>query len=117
MAASSPRVTDTTPKITNATWLWIGRFIWGVLFCLSVYTLVVVTPTIYEQTRNIGPNVAAGLAQIGLSADLFAAYAVGVQILITLTYFAVGIFMFWRRSDDRMGLLTTIFLITYGACA
>src|SRR5690349_3004155 len=116
MAASSPGISDTSLKITNPTWLWVGRITWGILFLFSIYTLIAVSSVIWEQTGNAAPEVASSLTQIGLPANAFAIYAVSLQILITLVCFVVGSFIFWRRSDEQMGLLTAVLLVTFGAC-
>ena len=36
------------------------------------------------------------------------------NILMPLGYFAIGLFIFWRKSDDLMGLLTSFMLIFFG---
>ena len=32
-------------------------------------------------------------------------------------WFAVGVLIFWRRSDDRMALLVSLFLVAFGTVA
>jgi signal transduction histidine kinase len=58
-----------------------------------------------------------GLHALGLSLGFYAAYAVVLNILFTAVYALVGALLFWRRSDDRMALLGSLALLTFGASA
>ncbi len=53
--------------------------------------------------------------ELGLSVDFFAAYFVAVEVAFMAVSFAIGAIIFWRRSDDRMALLVSLMLITFGA--
>jgi hypothetical protein len=53
--------------------------------------------------------------QLGLSVDLFAAYFVAIEIAFVAVSAAIGVAIFWRRSDDRMALLVSLMLTTLGA--
>lgn len=55
------------------------------------------------------------LGELGLSPDFFAAYFVAVEVAFTLTSFAVGAVILWRRPDDRVALLASLMLLTFGA--
>jgi MFS family permease len=68
---------------------------------------------VYETLHDNYP--AEGLARIGLSPTVYIAFAVGARVLFGLVSFSVAALIFWRRSDDRMGLLMAVFLATFGA--
>jgi hypothetical protein len=55
------------------------------------------------------------LGELGLSVDFFATYFVVVETAFIAVSFAIGAVIFWRRSDDRMALLVSLMLITFGA--
>ena len=55
------------------------------------------------------------LEQLGLSVGFFAAYFIAVEVTFTIVSFAIGATIFWRRSADRMALLVSLMLITFGA--
>ena len=53
---------------------------------------------------------AAGLSLVG-----YAAYVGTIEVLFALVYVVVAALIFWRRSSTRMGLVTSLFLVTFGA--
>ncbi len=55
------------------------------------------------------------LGELGLSVNFFATYFVVVEAAFMAVSFAIGAAIFWRRSDDRMALLVSLMLITFGA--
>jgi signal transduction histidine kinase len=58
-----------------------------------------------------GGDEGAILARLGFSAGFMAAYAIGIELLTTLLFTAVALFIFWRRSSDGMALLVSVTLI------
>ena len=50
----------------------------------------------------------------GLSLGFYAAYTGTVGLLFGLLYLVFAILIFWRKSDTWIGLLTSLFLLTYG---
>jgi signal transduction histidine kinase len=54
------------------------------------------------------------LEDLGLSRDSFAAYFVAMDTVFAAVWFAVAALIFWRRSDDRMGLFVSLALLTFG---
>ena len=63
--------------------------------------------------EQLTPNDLQRLQALGLSLDFYATYYVTVVILFALVYFLVSAVIFWRKSDDRMALLTVVFLATF----
>ena len=55
------------------------------------------------------------LAQLHLSVSTYAAYYVTLQVVLSLLYLGVGLLIFWRKSDERMGLFVSLWLVLYGA--
>ena len=55
------------------------------------------------------------LGELGLSADFFAAYFIVIEVVFTAMSFAFGSLIFWRRPEDRMALVVSLTLITFGA--
>jgi hypothetical protein len=64
--------------------------------------------------RLTGEN-ARQLGELGLSADFFAAYFIVIEVVYTAMSFAIGALIFWRRPEDRMALVVSLTLITFGA--
>src|SRR5918992_463921 len=57
------------------------------------------------------------LGDVGLSLRSYALLNVVVDKVFQLVWFAVGALIFWRRSDDRMALLVSAFLVSFGPVA
>jgi len=54
------------------------------------------------------------LRDVGLSLGSYALLNVVIDKVFELVWFAVGALIFWRRSDDRMALLVSAFLVSFG---
>ena len=55
------------------------------------------------------------LGELGLPTGLFAAYFIAIEVVFTAMSFALGSLIFWRRPEDRMALVVSLTLITFGA--
>ena len=60
------------------------------------------------------PEGARALGDAGLSMRSYALLNVVVDKVFQLVWFAVGVLIFWRRSDDPMALLVSAFLVSFG---
>jgi hypothetical protein len=60
------------------------------------------------------PEGVRALQDVGLSVRSYALLNVVINKVFELVWFAVGALIFWRRSDDRMALLTSMFLVAFG---
>jgi hypothetical protein len=63
---------------------------------------------------QVTPEGARALREVGLSGRSYAISNVVIDKVFQLVWFAVGVLIFCRRSDDRMALLTSLFLVTFG---
>jgi hypothetical protein len=60
------------------------------------------------------PEGVRELHDAGLSVGSYALLNVVIDKVFQLVWFAVGVLIFWRRSDDRMALLVSLFLVAFG---
>ena len=60
------------------------------------------------------PEGVRALQDVGLSVRSFALLNVVIDKVFELVWFAVGALIFWRRSDDWMALLVSVFLVAFG---
>jgi hypothetical protein len=115
-----------TPATTlRGRWLVLARGAWVAVVLLTVGVFVSGIPSEFERLRTpcsgtVGcvwtPSLTAHNArELGLSVDLFAAYFVAIEIAFVALSAAIGVAIFWRRSDDRMALLVSLMLTTLGA--
>ena len=68
-------------------------------------------------TSQLTPDVLRDLHRQGLSPIVYAGLNVAEGVVMTLTYLAMGVLVFWRRSDDRMVLFCATMLVTFGGVA
>jgi hypothetical protein len=92
--------------------LAVGLFIIGIPAEFAL--LHVPCPTVSCPTGQLSPSGVHALESLGLSLDSFAAYSVAMDILFAAVCTAVALLIFWRRSDDRMGLLVSLALLNFG---
>jgi signal transduction histidine kinase len=52
---------------------------------------------------------------MGLSVGFYAGYLIAVALLFAATSFAVGVLVFWRKSDERIALFVALALVTFGS--
>lgn len=60
------------------------------------------------------PEGVRALRDIGLSVRSYALLSVVMDKIFQLAWFAVAALIFWRRSDDWIALLTSLFLVAFG---
>jgi signal transduction histidine kinase len=56
----------------------------------------------------------AGLAQLGVSAAVYAAYRAALDIAPAVACCTVGSLIFWRKSTERLALFVALMLVIYG---
>jgi hypothetical protein len=118
-AEDSPRVRLSGRRLLLARVAWVsvaalavGLFVSGIPaeFALLHFPC----PTVSCPTGQLSPSGLRALEGLGLSLDSFAVYAVAMDVIFAAVCTAVALLIFWRRSDDRMGLLVSVALLTFG---
>src|SRR5919107_130626 len=122
------------PAITlRGRWLLTARVAW-VAVAITVLAIVLFSiPSSFEHFRSVctaasevcseravgqpTPEGVGALREMGLSVGSYALFNVVVEKIFQLVWFAVGTIIFFRRSDDRMALLTSLFLVSFGPVA
>jgi hypothetical protein len=114
-------------------WLLLARVVWIVVAITALAIALFSIPSSFEHYRSVctaapevcteraawqpTPGGVRALRDVGLSLDSYALLNVAIDKIGDLVWFAVGALMFLRRSDDRMALLTSLFLIAFGTLA
>ena len=127
--------TRTSPPATTlrGRWLLLARVAWVAVAVTALAIILFSIPSSFEHYRSvctaasevcaeraIGQPTSEGmraLREVGLSVRSYALFNVVIDKVFQLVCFAVGALIFWRRSDDRMALLTSLFLVTFGTVA
>jgi hypothetical protein len=108
-------------------WLLIVRVAWVVVALLYVGVFIsgipselarLQTPCTDAVSCSLIPHLTVQkvheLKELGLSAEFFAAYFVAIEVAFTAVSAAIGTLIFWRKPDDRMALLVSLMLLTFG---
>ena len=107
--------------------LVLARVVWVavVVFSLSIFLLSL--PAYFAQLQTVcagdtcvysygqlTPGTAQALQNLGLSTGGYAVSILALAIASALVSFGVAGLIFWRRSDDWMAMLVSLFLVTFG---
>ena len=106
-------------------WLLVARVAWVLVTVLAVGLSAVIGPGQYDQlttvcneaecgTLRLTPENVQDLEDLGLSVGVFAGLVLGLLALNALLWVAIGGLIFWRRSDDRVALFTSVTLVAFG---
>lgn len=96
-------------------WLLAARIAFVVMFITVVALNLVAFPGIY--TSMFTPAVTRDLRHLGMSQALYGAVMMAQYAVLTLVYLAMGLMIFWRRSNDRMALFCAFTLVTFALAA
>ena len=111
-------------KRLHEPWLMLVRIVWLAVALLSIGLFIVSIPQHAQHLHVVCSNALCGgsenatrlareLHSLGLTLDFYAAYSLSLQIIFALGYFTIAMIIFWRKSDDWMALLVSLFLITF----
>jgi signal transduction histidine kinase len=126
-APASNQVAGQTDERLQGGWLLFVRVAWVVVLVLAVGLFSVSIPFTFtdahticvavdcSHTSYLTPGLARELHQLGLSMDFYAYLITTWSIILEFVYIAIGVLIFWRRPDDRMALISSFTLITFGA--
>jgi len=105
-----------------------AQSVWAVLALALLGIFVANLPSYYQSsqilctqfetgclTGQLTPVYAHLLAQLHLSLAVVAVLFASLTIAVSLAYWVVGLLLFWRKSQEWMGLYTSLLLITLGA--
>src|SRR5215207_3392352 len=116
-----PRTDSQSTKLLMGWQLLIARFIWWGITLAACIFFVLSLPAYFDQLRTIVDSPAPGsfqiaredaegLKSIGISADTFAMFHVGLAIIRAIPCVLVGVLIFFRKPDDRMTLIASLTL-------
>jgi hypothetical protein len=116
------------PTTLRGRWLIFARVAWVAVAVFTAGVFVVGIPSEFARLQTpctgalscvwvprLSAHNAQELGELGFATNLLAAYFVAVEVAFMAVSFAIGAAIFWRRSDDRMALLVSLMLITFGA--
>jgi len=136
---TQPQPLSSRPSTEAASrrWLTLARGAWIVCALLLLANFVASIPAYYRIMRTIctlpnhvpctmpgqvgnvsgqlTPDNAAALAHLHLSLGTYAASVVTMDVMLSMLYWGVGLLIFWRKSNEGMGLFVSLLLVLYGS--
>jgi hypothetical protein len=126
----STRASPSAISSLQGRWLLLARMAWVAVAITALAIVFFSVPSSFEHYSNEctatsevctekavwqpTPEGVRALGDVGLSLDSYALLNVVIDKVGDLVWFAVGALIFWRRSNDRMALLTSLFLVAFG---
>jgi hypothetical protein len=92
---------------------------------LALIILAISIPVRFEALHSVCQSLPCGegelsledvraLRELGLSTVFYAAYSVAIESVVAVVFWAVGVVIFWRNSQDKMAVFSALVLVTYG---
>lgn len=94
--------------------LAFARSVWLFVCVPAALTFLFALPFRWAQLTHPSPTNLANLNALGIAPTAFAAYTLFWEIVIAAPYAIVGFLIFRRCGDERIALLTSLFLIVFG---
>ena len=106
-------------------WLIIARVVWVLVAVLAIGLSAATGPEQYDGLKTVcieaecdadqlTPGNVQDLEDLVFSVGVFAGLVSGFRTLNLLVWVAIGALIFWRRSDDRVALFTSVTLVAWG---
>ena len=109
-------------------WLTLARGAWVVCALLLLANFVASIPAYFQllqtvctlpdpsncATGQLTPDTALALTSLHLSQSNYAASFVILEVVLSLLPWGLGLLIFWRKSDEWMGLFVSLLLVLFG---
>ncbi len=123
-AASKSKSPKTNVQLKGV-WLLLARGVWVAFTLPELVMLMLILlasrgqgmtfcPFIMPVSCAVTPSTAQALHHLGLSPATYDAYNLVLTLLESLAYLGVGGFLFWRKSNEPIALVTSFFLVSIG---
>jgi len=114
----------------HGSWLVLMRVTWVLVVVLDVGLFIVSVPFYFATSHAICTTASCfnsvpsnqltldqvhELQHLGLSIDFYATFSSVLTIIFEFGYVAIGAVIFWRKSDERVAFVTSLYLVTFGA--
>jgi hypothetical protein len=116
-AASNPALRGRWLLAARVAWLGVVTLAIG-LYIVSIPSQIALRETLCSGGActylQISPNDLQQLQQTGISLHANAVFLATVNALFVLVFVIVGAIIFWRRSNEVIGLFASLALVTFG---
>jgi signal transduction histidine kinase len=94
--------------------LAVARSLWLIVCVTATLAFLFALPFRWIQLTHPSPTNLSNLNALGITPTFYAAYMIFWEILIAAPYAIVGFIIFKRCGDERIALLTSLFLVVFG---
>src|SRR5579885_2224104 len=107
-------------------WLLLARVVWWAVTLLVAVLFVAALPASFASLQTLclscngpqlTPELARQLSALGLSLPLYAASFLALNSVFFAAYLVMACVLFWRRADDRIAFIGSLFLVSFGGAA
>ena len=120
-----PGLVNNQPLLLMGGQLTMVRVVWLILATLCTSLFLTALPVHYRQLLDkcvgiqcvyyqLSPNAMFALQSAGITPGFYAAYITALTVATTLAYIGIAFFLFFRRSNEWMALLASLWLVTFG---
>jgi hypothetical protein len=110
-STASPAHTTAT-HIHSSTWLWVGRAVYVFFLLAGIVYTAQLTPFSIDFFQARGQEL---LGDEGILRPLYLLAMVATRALLTVVFILTSLFLFWRISHTRIGLLGAVYMVAFGA--
>jgi hypothetical protein len=114
------------PLILKGRWLTAARIGWLVISISTLGLFIMGVPLRFQElmtactgelcaANQLTPEAISQLPSGGLTPSGYATLMVGSSIFLLVVYGGVGLLIFLLRSNERMALMSSLWLVTFGA--
>src|SRR6478672_728396 len=97
--------------------LFAMRMGWLLIVLVDVALFAASLMARWDQLATPNDAVRANLAGADLSVGFYAGYNIALEVGFAMVFLVVGLLIFWRRSDEPVGILISLMLIMFGMAA
>jgi hypothetical protein len=106
---------ETEPRPTSLAGprLYIARTAWILAFLSAILVFMAAFPARINQLSQDPYQLTPVLSDLGLGLSFFIFYTLSLNALFVLACMTIALLLFWRKSDDWMGLLVSLGLVSF----
>jgi hypothetical protein len=116
-SAATSRLQGGTLTLARGLWITVAVAVLAIFFAtLPANFAYLHTVSTTATSLSYGQLTSSGfrqLRELGLSIDFYATFLVVSNVIFVLVWFAVGVLIFWRKSDERLALLASLTLVMF----
>jgi hypothetical protein len=129
LSEALPAALPTPPGRGRWNWHRVAQGVWIVLTLVLLVTFVANIPAFYQSSRTgctqpspvdcatglLTPGNFQALTRLHFSVTAVAAFLATLTLAVSVLYWMVGLLIFWRKSQEWMGLFASLLLVMLGA--